>query len=243
MTREHDMIVIEIGPQQATYRIHKALLLHHSDYFRKALQQCWKEGEERRVIIDDFEEPAFDVFVEWLYAGNIPQFAEDWLQREPQEERARYSCRMNLLRLKAYVVADRLGAEKFLNDINNHIVDYHIESPPWYESIIYAFENIPSERRILGMLVDAHCTYSEEEGDQVLESEVALQSRLPYDFLLRVMRRYRQTRETGLGTRISLHATTMSMHLRRKGRSAKETRRRKMPELRGEIAYRGPIGW
>lgn len=46
---------MEIGPQKKNYYIHKALLMQHSEYFRKALQGPWKEAEEGVVRLDDVD--------------------------------------------------------------------------------------------------------------------------------------------------------------------------------------------
>jgi hypothetical protein len=70
------MVIVEIGPEHTTYRIQKALLMYHSDYFRKALQKCWKEGEERKVVIEDLIS------------------APHWEDAPKQERRGRgYQCR------------------------------------------------------------------------------------------------------------------------------------------------------
>jgi hypothetical protein len=52
--------------------------MYHSDYFRKALQKCWKESDERNIVIDDLESALFSVFVDWLYTGQIPLITTDW---------------------------------------------------------------------------------------------------------------------------------------------------------------------
>lgn len=72
VTKTNHMITIKVGSGRTTYHVHKALLVHHSGYFRKALQECWKEGRDRCVSLDDLDldSQAFDVFVDWLYKQN-----------------------------------------------------------------------------------------------------------------------------------------------------------------------------
>ena len=190
MARENNMVNIEIN--HATYRVHEALLVHHSDYFRKALQQYWKEGEERKVVMNDLEPEAFDVFIDWLYTQKLPQKLEDWLPRDTDEDACSYDCRLDLLHLQVYVIADRLGTPELLHAINNAIVDEGITGVPYYKSIIYAFDNIPSGRWILKWLVDSYCANSEEADDAAFQGGDTLHSQLPHDFLLQAMRRYRQ---------------------------------------------------
>lgn len=189
------MISIEIGPRNDEYKIHREVLTYHSDYFRKALQECWTEGEERKVVIKDLEPMAFNVFVDWLYTGKLPSTFEAWATSETEEDDNTYGRRVDLLFFQTYVVADRLGAQDFLIAVNNWIVSYHMNWAPWYETVIFAFDNIPAERRILTMLVDSHCRYSEEADDVTFDGKQGLRTQLPHEFLFRVMKRYRQTCE------------------------------------------------
>jgi hypothetical protein len=186
------MVNVKIGPEHATYRIHKALLVHHSDYFRNALCGSWKEAEEGQVVLNDLETSAFDVFVDWMYTKKIPETEQQWLTPEPDEGFYSYNCRMNLLRLKAYVVADRLGALELLQAINNNYVDDNCDGPPWYEEIIYAFSNIPSDRRILKLLVAAHCALSKADDDKQWADQKELRDNLPLEFLFQVLKYYQQ---------------------------------------------------
>jgi hypothetical protein len=186
------MVTVKIGPEHAMYRIHKALLVHHSNYFRKALRGSWKEAEEGQVVLDDLEPAAFDVFVDWLYTKKIPETQQQWLTLEPNEDFYDYNCRMNMLRLKAYVVADRLGSQELLEMINNNYVDDNCDSPPWYKEINYAFSNIPSNRRILKLIVAAHCTYSRPNDDKQWADQTELGDILPLEFLLQVLKYYQQ---------------------------------------------------
>lgn len=52
------MIVVEISSEKTKHHIHKALLVHHSEYFAKALSGPWTEAEERRVLLHDIDADA-----------------------------------------------------------------------------------------------------------------------------------------------------------------------------------------
>jgi hypothetical protein len=145
------------------------------------------------VVLDDLEPAAFEIFVNWLYTSKIPVEWEEWLERKVGEEDYFYCCRISMLTLKAYVVADRLGVQELLELINNQYVDCNIQVPPWYEGVIYAFSNIPSGRRILGMMVATHCAFSLTEFDELAGQE-ALRDRLPVEFLLQVFEFHQQMR-------------------------------------------------
>jgi hypothetical protein len=193
------MITVEIGPEHTLYRIHKPLLLHHSGYFRKALRNCWKEGEERKVTIDDIEPEAFDIFVDWLYTCKIPKTLVfgALLSVQSSATGALHSYReQELLAVKAYVVADRLDTPELWYAINNMLAEELVDISPWYDSVIYAFANVPYERRLLQLMVDSHCRHSEALGD-ANDDEEKLYPELPHELLLRVMKRYRKLREEG----------------------------------------------
>ena len=52
-------MTIVIGTEEPNkHYIHQALLIHHSEYFRKALQGPWLEAEEGVVRLKDVNEHA-----------------------------------------------------------------------------------------------------------------------------------------------------------------------------------------
>jgi hypothetical protein len=189
------MVAVKVGQKHATYWIHKALLEHHSDYFRSALRKCWKEGEEGQVILDDLQPAAFDVFVDWLYTKKVPEIDQQWLGRDVDEKLHQWEQRVCVLRLKVYVVADRLGVQELLETINNDYVNDNIGNWPWYGAVIYAFSNIPSGRRILEMMVASHCHHSGPNTEDTWKGQKELRDKLPLEFLLQIMTRYQQLRD------------------------------------------------
>lgn len=148
-----------------------------------------------RVVLDDLEPQVFDVFVDWLYTNKIPEDDEQWLSQKPDENRDIYDCRLNMLRLKAYVAADRLGAGNLLNAINNDYVDSKVGYCPWYEEVIYAFANIPPQRKIIRSMVAPHCRNSGQNDVNEFECQQKLQDGLPRDFLLQAMHYWQRMRE------------------------------------------------
>jgi hypothetical protein len=55
------MVFVETSPELTSYQTHRALLLYCVGYFRGALQPCWKEDEERKIVIEDSETAPFDI--------------------------------------------------------------------------------------------------------------------------------------------------------------------------------------
>lgn len=49
------IVVVEIGTEQREYHVHKALLTHHSEYFRRALSGSWKEAQEGVIPLHDID--------------------------------------------------------------------------------------------------------------------------------------------------------------------------------------------
>ncbi|KAJ4400907.1 hypothetical protein N0V91_008286, partial [Didymella pomorum] len=49
------------------YKVHEALLIEASDYFKKALTGLWKEADEDVIHLTDVE-----TAVSWLYARTLP---------------------------------------------------------------------------------------------------------------------------------------------------------------------------
>lgn len=194
------MVTVEIGEEHHVYHAYKALLIHHSDYFRKALKGPWKESKEHKVTLEDIEPNTFDIFVIWLYTQRLPGIISRWEEasrfrgdgNNEDEDGGEYETNntpeSHLEIIKALVLGDRILAAKFRQAVNNYFVDRVIESPPYYESVIYAFERLRSDSPILPLLADTHCEHWTREEDKDKERE--LRSLLPVDFLIRVMGRY-----------------------------------------------------
>lgn len=193
---DSNTITVLVGSQHSKFRVHEAVLVHHSDYFRKALPHTGLKQEQRTIIVSDLDAQAFAVFVTWMYTACLPATENDWPTCTHQDDPSSNVFRRHqkLIRYKTYVLADRLGSNQFLKAVNNYIIDGDIGEAPWYDCVIYAFENIPADRPILKMMVDSHCADSFTEDDEI-ESERRLLAELPHTFLIRIMQCYRQMRE------------------------------------------------
>jgi hypothetical protein len=56
----------------ATWNVPKALLSHHSEFFRTACNNPVKEDIEIQVAFLDYKPRAFQVFIQWIYFATIP---------------------------------------------------------------------------------------------------------------------------------------------------------------------------
>lgn len=188
------MVTIEIGPKPKTFQVSSALLAQHSSLFRK-FQPHSTAGSNQKFIFEDLSPRAFNIFLSWLHTGSLPESDDEWLQHLPGVTEIDYSLKINLLRLKTYVVAERLGAEEFFMIINNQYVETNFTAP-WLVEIIYAFSHVPHNRRILDLLVDCHCSGSISRNELCKDTEgPELQHQLPTEFFLRVMDRYAYLRQ------------------------------------------------
>lgn len=49
------IVTIAVGSECVKYEVHRAILMQHSGYFKKALEGPWKEAEEGVVRLEDVE--------------------------------------------------------------------------------------------------------------------------------------------------------------------------------------------
>ena len=66
------MTVVEVGPEERRYNIHRTLLIHHSEYFCGALRWPRKDALDFVISLEDIEPGIFNVFVNWLYTQRLP---------------------------------------------------------------------------------------------------------------------------------------------------------------------------
>lgn len=180
-------MTIEAGPDRKKYLLHKAFLTHYSEYFRNALKGPWKEAEEGVIPLEDIDLGVLNIFTNWLYTQE-PPVGRDWCVVADIQDDMRSTAMTSLLMCKAVAFGDRFMAPKFYRDVNNRLAKRFHKQPPHYSTIIYAFENMPADRPLLKLLVDSHCRWWNLSMDEGAEQE--LQTQLPHEFLLRVMRTF-----------------------------------------------------
>jgi hypothetical protein len=198
------MVIVEVGPASLKYEVHKALVTKHSEFFKKALAGPWKEADEHVVRLSNIEPSAFNIFMGWIYTGTIPgPTAQDWMVAgtcENVPHNVQPILGGDLLRLQACVVADQLVAPLFQQALNNAYVDLKVSKKKAliYESIIYAYANLPESCPILRLMVDSQCVYWRATHDTTSINsvqEIERRDELPHKFLVQVMVRmdyYRQ---------------------------------------------------
>jgi hypothetical protein len=191
-------VVLEVGPQKQHYHLHKALLVHHSDYFRSAMNGSWKEAKEKVISLKDVETTAVEIFIHWLYTQQILNAVEvKEMQYEPTDDDPLITGYT-----KALVFGDRFLVPHFRQAVHNRIVDTLLgvggnapRNPTFFTATKYALENLPLNHNILKLLLDMHCRYWNVSGQgEDLDEEAGiakiLNMDLPYTLLIRLVARY-----------------------------------------------------
>jgi hypothetical protein len=179
------IVTLLIGPEHTPYYLHRDFLMHHSGYFKKALAGPWKEAEERVVTLSDVDVEPFDVLVHFLYTSSIPKDTAEWVKISKAKR-----WKIEVIELKVLVLADRFLMPELLQAVNNDLVASRMKHAPYYELVIYAWENLPQGSPILRLLVDTHVANWEPKTDEGDEEELQLRPDLPHEFLVKVMIRY-----------------------------------------------------
>lgn len=150
-------VVIEIGPKAKMYYVHRALLVHHSEYFRKGLQGQWIEAESGTFKLTDVAPAvckyrftsskvsaymcAVNFFVHWLYTGKVSDLdnfhdwastqelidVEDEIDVKDEIDEEDEGGACRLIILKVYAFADRFCVADFQKTLNNMFVTENVD--------------------------------------------------------------------------------------------------------------------
>lgn len=185
------MITIDVGTEHAKYSVYAELIAYYSGYFKGTLNGKWKEAEDRVIELPDIEPRVFDIFIDWLYSQKLPKKTRDWLTPTPELEAGSHGHGQlaERLMMKSYVFADRFLVPQFRVALYRYYANFCNSggNPPYYDAIIYAFDNLPPTSAMLTLLVRTHCAYWNEGSDTADNGELELRQDLPQDFFFRIM--------------------------------------------------------
>lgn len=142
-----------MGPENksTTWNLPKALLGHHSNFFRAACYQPFKEGLENKIILPDYDSDVFRVFVQWLYYEHLPtDFRRNCAEWDIW------------LGFRAWVLGDKILATKFQDCIMRWIWKcYAPQSVDRYivllAEIQYYWQNTPPGSKLRQFITDVIC--------------------------------------------------------------------------------------
>jgi hypothetical protein len=185
------MITIDVGTEHEKYSVYAELIAYYSEYFKGTLNGPWKEAEDRVIELPDIDPRVFDIFIDWLYTQKLPKKTRDWIAPTPGLEAGSHGQGRlaERLMMKSYVFADRFLVPQFRVAIYKYYANFCNSggNPPYYDAIIYAFDNLPPTSAILTLLVRTHCAYWNENSDTTDNGELEARQDLPQEFFFRVM--------------------------------------------------------
>ncbi|KAL9133731.1 MAG: hypothetical protein Q9175_005086 [Cornicularia normoerica] len=75
------MVDVFVGAKRKTFRLHEDLLCDRSDYFKATFIGEFAEAKSKELYLPEDNDASFELFVNWLYGGNIkPPSKDDELQ-------------------------------------------------------------------------------------------------------------------------------------------------------------------
>ncbi|KAH7389503.1 hypothetical protein DE146DRAFT_791525 [Phaeosphaeria sp. MPI-PUGE-AT-0046c] len=199
-TLQSEVVVVEIGTERQRYHVHKTLLVHHSEYFAKALEGPWTEAHTRVITLADIEAGVFNIFVQWLYCQQLPSGKNlvAWGTVSGNLISTFNYIDIVAITLKAYAFGDRFLIPPFRRAMNQAVQEgvraTAMHPEVMVNFITWAFENIPSDRPVLQLLVNEFCqdwTVPDSDNDTQTLDFVALRD-FSSAFTFRAMLRYRE---------------------------------------------------
>ena len=99
--------------------------------------------------------------------------------------------------MKLYVFADRCLVPQLRVYLYRYFSNFCTDhgTPPYYNAIIYAFDNLPTTSHMLTLLVKLHCAYYTEDSDTKENGELELRQDLPQEFFVRAMIQFSRFRD------------------------------------------------
>ena len=107
------MVDVFVGAKRKTFRLHEELLCDRSDYFKATFQSEFAEGQSKELYLPDDNDASFELFVNWLYSGNI----------KPPSTDEELAAHLGLLAL-----AEKVLIEHLRNLVTDHIRGYYRDS-------------------------------------------------------------------------------------------------------------------
>lgn len=102
---------IYVGKEKKKWTLHRNLLCHHSSYFEhefvnNEVSKAKKPGENQRLDLPEDDPAGFELFVKWLYQGQL-----DDVSQYSEEKKYDYSVACH----KLYMICDRFDISALRN--------------------------------------------------------------------------------------------------------------------------------
>ncbi|KAF2117819.1 hypothetical protein BDV96DRAFT_679673, partial [Lophiotrema nucula] len=175
-------ITVNVGPNGIEYQLYRALLSHHSGYFRGVLspQSSFKETTDGVITLSNADTTAFEFTVDWMYTQKLPSGSLEWFEAAGGEL-------MKLIHYRIYILADYLIIPQLKEAIFNYIFEIRMWCRPRPSNILLAHENLPEGDPLLKFQVDAEALILKKGFHPKDEEGRASMAQLPPKFLVAVM--------------------------------------------------------
>ncbi len=151
LTASGDIAKAYVGEIKKLWYIHEDLLCERSEYFKRAFQSGFKEGQEKEIYLAELDAEAFGQFVDWVYGVplrvTVPTIGHSDAPSATELDQGLLFC-------KIYAAAQYLCMENLQNDAMDMYFSYvrstqNISSITWYVAnvhveYIYSNTNRPS---------------------------------------------------------------------------------------------------
>ena len=148
------MVDIFIGLKRRTFHLHEDLLCDRSDYFKVTFQGEFIEADSKELYLPDDNDASFELFVNWLYGGNLKRPSKD------DDLQAHFGL---------LALAEKIMIEHLRNLAIDHIRDYyrHSNARVLARDLSFMFENTRVDRFQMAMagLAAMQTLNSNSDGD------------------------------------------------------------------------------
>ena len=148
-----DVLTVTVGDGKngkywKSFTVHRNLICSHSAFFRACCNGNWIEAKDAEVELPAESPDTFEVYLQWLYAGQAPMQYMDELYGPPPGPANSY---VNL-----YCLGDRLQDPSFKNVIVNRLIAREDHFPLRYLTLAYRelHERVPSNCGLWRLVID-----------------------------------------------------------------------------------------
>lgn len=112
------------GANKKYYTGHKVILSRSSDFFKKACNKEWKEGQSKIIRLPEVEPEAFDIYLQYLYTGEVVATDDELPEhRDGSREAQAQVVRLHWILIETYLLADMLLDTKSKNAIMDAFIE------------------------------------------------------------------------------------------------------------------------
>lgn len=137
-------IHVTVGSKKASFNVHKRFVCNASPFFQSACNSLFKEAMDKEVYLPKADPEAFDIFMGWLYMGNV-KFPTCPIDKTSVLESGAYWLSIaNTYLLASYLQCTAFG-NALLDSVSRIIRDQQVTILPSPEVINLVYESTISD--------------------------------------------------------------------------------------------------